>query len=87
MSMVTLIKMSDLIEVQHHLDEFSIYNDSYIIDDVTVTERNLRINYKGFCALGDVSGANDQSTVSFSTSNREAIWEICARVGIPFRFF
>jgi len=87
MSMNTLIKMSDLIEVQHHLDEFSLWNDSYIIDDVTYSERYLRINYKGFSAIGDVSSANDQTTVAFSSSNREAIWEICARVGIPFRFF
>lgn len=75
MSMITIIKVRDLLDIRQHLGELSFYKEG--------SEQFVHIKYNSFEAVGYPVG---DEHIEFGRSAREAVWEICARVGIPFRF-
>jgi hypothetical protein len=83
MSMTTLVNAQDLLGVSKHLDEFSIWTETCSLGgDI----RRVRITHGTDTAVGESVGVDDRAVVEFSSSNRVAVWAICARVGIPFTF-
>ena len=80
MSMTTIVEVQDLVHNQQHLEELCLWTE--VLEEIGCSTRLVRVAYHGFEAVGEVWG----ETASFSRSARESIWEICARVGIPFNF-
>jgi len=83
MSMSTLVNTSDLFGLSRYLDEFSIYTETCSLNG---NIRRVRITHGSDTALGESIGVGDSAVTEFSSSNRAAVWAICARVGIPFTF-